>query len=219
MNGIHDMGGMTTFGPVLREETSPFHAEWEKRLAGIGRNVSDRLFPSDEFRHAIERLDPSVYLSTTYYERWLAGLERLFVEKGLITPDEMVAFLDGWRPQPGVPPVNVPDEQMPSGGDGVTPRFATGDRIRVSNAHTSGHTRVPRYARGRRGVVERFLGAQVLPDDFVAGRGARRRPVYAVRFDARELWGDDAPARDTVLIDMWEDYLLPEGDAGIEETR
>jgi nitrile hydratase subunit beta len=218
MNGIHDMGGMSTFGPVPREETNPFHAEWEKRLAGMGRNVSDRLFPSDEFRHAIERLDPSVYLSTTYYERWLAGLERLFVEKGFISEDEMAAALDGWRPQSGVRPVRVNAAEKQSGDDGLPPRFVAGDQVRVSNEHVSGHTRVPRYVRGRRGDVERFLGGQVLPDELVSGRGVRRRPVYAVRFKAQELWGDGAPARDTVVMDLWEDYLLPDGHAE-EQSR
>src|SRR5436853_7635159 len=84
MNGIHDMGGMTTFGPVPRDETSPFHAEWEKRFAGLMRNVPEHLFYGDEFRHAIERLDPAVYLSATYYERWLGAVERLLIEKGVI---------------------------------------------------------------------------------------------------------------------------------------
>src|SRR5690242_2550932 len=156
MNGIHDMGGMTTFGPVPVDETSPFHAEWEKRLAGIGRNTSDRLFPSDEFRHALERLDPGVYLSATYYERWLAGLERLFLEKGYITREEMAAALDGWRPQPGVAPIEAdgggarPDARPDVNGE--TPRYSPGDRVRVRNSHVTGHTRVPRYVRGRRGL-------------------------------------------------------------------
>jgi nitrile hydratase subunit beta len=216
MNGIHDMGGMTTFGLVPRDETSPFHAEWEKRLAGIGRHASDRLFHSDEFRHAIERLDPAVYLSTTYYERWLAGLERLLIEKGLIDEDDMTATLDGWRPQPGVAPVEADDGDTPPGDDGAAPRYSPGDRVRVRNAHAAGHTRVPRYVRGRRGVIDRFLSAQVLPDDLVMGNGAHRWPVYAVRFEARELWGEQASPRDTVLMDLWENYLLPDGD---EEPR
>jgi nitrile hydratase len=210
VNGIHDMGGMTTFGSVPRDETDPFHAEWEKRLAGIGRNASDRLFHSDEFRYAIERLDPAVYLSVTYYERWLAGLERLFVEKGLLTEEEMEAALRGWRTQPGVPPVGADADDASPGGDETAPRYAPGDRVRVHNAHPVGHTRVPRYVRGRRGVVDRFLSNQVLPDELVLGRGALRRPVYAVRFDARELWGDEASPRDSVFIDLWEDYLLPD---------
>jgi nitrile hydratase len=159
-----------------------------------------------------------VYLDTTYYERWLAGLERLLVENGFISEDEMAAFLDGWRPQPGVPPVRVNEDEVQSLDDEVTPRFAPGDPVRVSNVHSAGHTRVPRYVRGRQGIVERFLSAQVLPDDLVSGRGVRQRPVYAVRFEARELWGPTASARDTVLIDLWEDYLLPDNDAGEQET-
>lgn len=212
MNGIHDMGGMTTFGPVPRDDTSPFHAEWEKRLAGIGRSVSDRLFHSDEFRHAIERLDPAVYLSTTYYERWLAGLERLFIEKGIVAEEEMTAILDGWMPQSGVAPAEADDGDTRLGNHGVAPRYSPGDRVRVLNAHAPGHTRVPRYVRGRLGVIDRFLSAQVLPDDLVLGRGARRRPVYAVRFEARELWGEQASPRDSVLMDLWEDHLRPDGD-------
>ena len=212
MNGIHDMGGMTTFGPVPRADTSPFHADWEKRLAGLGRNVSDRLFASDEFRHAIERLDPGVYLSVTYYERWLAGLERLLVEKGLVTEEEMQAALRGWTPRPGVAPPPGAGGAGPGDLD-AAPRFAPGDRVRVRNDHDTGHTRVPRYVRGRRGVITRFLGAQVLPDDLVAGRGAHRRPVYTVRFEARELWGEPASPGDSLMIDLWEEYLMGEAEA------
>lgn len=214
MNGIHDMGGMTTFGPVPRHETSPFHAEWEKRLGGIGRNVPDRYFYQDEFRHSIERLDPAVYLSVTYYERWLAGLERLFLEKGVITAEEITAALDGWKPQPGVAPVRADGTDTQPAGDGLAPRYSAGSRVRVRNVNAPGHTRVPRYARGRRGIVDRFLSAQVLPDDLVAGRGERHRPVYAVRFTARELWGEEASPRDSVVIDLWEDYLLSDEGEG-----
>ena len=218
MNGIHDMGGMTTFGPVPRDHTSPFHAEWEKRLGGIGRIVPDRLFHLDEFRHAIERLDPAVYLSTTYYERWLAGLERLFVEKGIITEEEMTATLADWRPQPGVAPVQA-EERATAPIDGeAAPRFSPGDQVIIRNTHLAGHTRVPRYVRGHRGVIDRFLSLQVLPDDLVSGRGARRRPVYAVRFAARELWGEQASPRDSIVMDLWEDYLLPENDEVQRET-
>ena len=181
--------------------------------------MSDRLFPSDEFRHAIERLDPAVYLSTTYYERWLAGLERLFVEKGMITQEEMTAVLDGWKPQPGFAPARAGESDRRLGDDGAGPRYALGDRVRVRNTNPVGHTRMPRYVRGRRGVIDRFLGAQVLPDDLVLGRGGRRRPVYAVRFAARDLWGEQAPPRDTVVIDLWEDYLVPDGDQGQREER
>lgn len=212
MNGIHDMGGMTTFGPVPRDETSPFHAEWEKRFAGVAGNIPDRVYNTDQFRDALERLDPAVYLSATYYERWLAGLERLFLEKGLITEQEMAERLDGWKPQPGVAPVEADGGDIRVGEDGADPRYSPGDRVRVRNVTPVGHTRMPRYVRGRQGVVDRFLSEQVLPDDLLLGRGSRRRPVYAVRFTAQELWGEGASPRDSVVIDLWEDYLVPDGD-------
>lgn len=209
MNGIHDMGGMTDFGPVPTDAASPFHADWEKHVAAINRAVPEALYTTDEFRDALERLDPIVYLSSTYYERWLAGLERLFLQKGIITREEMTNTLDGWRPRPGVAP--TPGDSGPMQSDaGENPRYRPGDRVRVRNANPPGHTRMPRYARGRRGTVDRFLSAQALPDDLVAGRGEHLRPVYAVRFAARELWGEGASPRDSVVIDLWEDYLLPD---------
>jgi nitrile hydratase subunit beta len=216
MNGIHDIGGMATFGPVPRDETSPFHAEWEKRLAGIGRNVSDRLVRTDEFRYAVERLDPAVYLSVTYYERWLTGLERLFVEKGFITQGEMTARLDGWRPQPAVAADQADVDTTWMGEDGAAPQYSPGDRVRVRNTNPAWHTRVPRYVRGRGGVIDRFLSKQVLQDDLALGHTGRERPVYAVRFQAQELWGEQASPRDTVFIDLWEDYLQP--DEGARES-
>lgn len=218
MNGIHDMGGMTTFGPVPRDDISPFHAEWEKRLDGLVRILPDEVVQSDEFRHALERLDPVVYLSGTYYERWLAALERLLTEQGTITREEMTKALDGWTLPPGVAPTRSDEGDAPPGDDGAAPRYSPGDRVRVRNAHAAGHTRVPRYVRGHRGVIDRFLSAQDFPDDLVQGRGTRRRPVYAVRFAARELWGAGASPRDTVVIDLWEEYLLPDADGGVQHT-
>ena len=217
MNGIHDMGGMTTFGPVPRDETSPFHAEWEKRFAGVAVNTPVLRSNDDQFRDALERLDPAVYLSTTYYERWLAGLERLFVEIGVISEEEMAAALEGWKPQPGIAPVEAGAEEAQAGGDRDTRRYSPGDRVRVRNANPPGHTRMPRYVRDRRGVVDRFLSIQAVPEEFALGDRAPRQPVYAVRFTARELWGEGASPRDSVVIDLWEDYLLPD-DEGQEET-
>jgi nitrile hydratase len=210
MNGIHDMGGMTSFGPVPREETSPFHAKWENRFAVVAQKIPDSLYSDDEFRYSLERLDPVVYLASAYYERWLAGIERLLLEKGVITEAEMTARVEGWRPQPGIPPAGAERGHIRPAEGGAEPRYAPGDRVRVRDIDATGHTRAPRYVRGRRGVVERFLGAQTFPDDLVAGRGERLRPVYAVRFTAHELWGDEASPRDSVLIDLWEDYLQPD---------
>src|SRR5579883_2915661 len=108
MNGVHDMGGMTDFGPVIREQDEPvFHADWERRVLGIVRNIVDPRYNWDEFRYAIERLDPVVYLSSSYYERWLSALERFLVEKGVVTHAELQERTEGYAPQPGIPPVQV----------------------------------------------------------------------------------------------------------------
>ena len=86
MNGIHDMGGMHGFGPVVVEPNEPvFHAEWEKRVLGMTYMIVGFGWTNiDAFRHAIERIDPVNYLSVGYYGRWLASLERLTVEVGLL---------------------------------------------------------------------------------------------------------------------------------------
>ena len=210
MNGIHDMGGMTDFGPVRPEPGEPlFHADWEARVVGLVRNIIDRRYNWDEFRFAIERLDPVVYLSAGYYERWLTALERYLLEKGVLRSEELHRTLDGWRPKPGAP---VPDGQKLGGAersaeDRTTPRFKPGDRVIARNIHPAGHTRLPRYVRGKRGTVVRFLGMFTFPDANALGLGQEPQPVYAVRFDARELWGEHAVARDGVCVDLWEDYL------------
>jgi nitrile hydratase len=212
MNGIHDMGGMTDFGPVRPEPNEPlFHAEWEARVVGMVRNIVDQRYNWDEFRFAIERLDPVVYLSTGYYERWLTALERFLLEKGLLRSEELHRTLDGWRPKPGAP---LPDGQKPGESerstlDRTTSRFKPGDRVVARNIHPAGHTRLPRYVRGKRGTVIRFLGMFTFPDTNALGLGQEQQPVYAVRFDAGELWGEQAAAPDAVCVDLWEDYLRP----------
>jgi nitrile hydratase len=210
MNGIHDMGGMTDFGPVQPEPNEPlFHADWEARVVGLVRNIVDPWYNWDEFRFAIERLDPVVYLSAGYYERWLTALERFLLEKGVVRPEELHQTLDGWRPKPGAP---VPEGQIPGGTerfsvDRTTPRFKPGDRVSARNIHPAGHTRLPRYVRGKRGTVVRFLGMFTFPDTNALELGREQQPVYAVRFDARELWGEQAMVSDTVCVDLWEEYL------------
>lgn len=92
---------------------------------------------------------------------------------------------------------------------GAPPRFRPGDRVRARNVHPPGHTRLPRYARGREGVVDRDYGAFIFPDTNAHGQGKKPQHLYSVRFSARELWGDGASGRDFVYIDMWDDYLDP----------
>jgi nitrile hydratase len=218
MNGVHDMGGMTCFGPVTREKDEPlFHAPWERRVFAMTMLGMGRLGPVDALRHAIERMDPAHYLESSYYEHWLSALETLAVEKGVFTPEELNSGATSTTTisdQPPLPPEAVP--VVVYGGapcnrnEGrLKPRFKVGDRIITKNLNPSGHTRLPRYVRGRQGEIHIVHGTFVYPDTNAHGKGEQPQPLYCVRFDARELWGPNAARRDHLYIDLWEDYLAP----------
>ncbi len=216
MNGIHDMGGLTCFGPVVREKTEPlFHAPWERRVFAMTMLGMGRLDTLDAFRHAIERMDPAHYLESSYYEHWLAALEALALEKGVLTQEEIAsgrASTTAVSDQSPLPPEAVPvvvNGGAPASRDKgrLKPRFKIGDRILTKNLNPSGHTRLPRYVRGRQGTIHLVHGTFVYPDTNAHGRGEQPQPLYCVRFDARELWGPDAARRDHLYIDLWEDYL------------
>jgi nitrile hydratase subunit beta len=219
MNGVHDMGGMHGFGPLDLSEhgQAPFHAEWEKHVRALQDTTEDRYYNLDAFRYGIEQMDPADYLRSGYYERWLATVTTNMLASGLITADELDAktayFLE--HPEAEVPreatnpvisapkPVYwpVPPEQ--------TPRFGLGDAVVTRNEHPVGHTRLPRYARGKRGVIARVHGTYVFADTNAMGLGEHPQVVYAVQFDGGELWGESAEPGTTVSIDLWESYLEP----------
>jgi nitrile hydratase len=218
MDGIHDMGGMHGFGRVLREPNEPvFHARWEGRVRAmlgvlLGRGVGN----IDAFRHAIERMAPLDYLANPYYGRWLAALERLCVEHGVATRDELAARRAGAArstgtsaPRPSGPPVS----SSPFRPLARAPRFAIGDAVTARDLHAPGHTRLPRYARGRRGVVVRLHPPSVFPDTNAHGRGEDPQHLYSVRFEGAELWGAEAEPRSAVHLDLFEPYLEPGGPA------
>lgn len=94
-------------------------------------------------------------------------------------------------------------------GADVRPRFKPGDRVVARNVHPVGHTRLPRYARGRRGVIDRDHGVFIFADTHAMGLAPKPQHLYSVRFSARELWGPPASARDAVYIDLWDDHLAP----------
>ncbi|WP_436639217.1 nitrile hydratase subunit beta [Microbaculum sp. FT89] len=218
MNGVHDMGGMQDFGPVVPEPNEPiFHADWERRVLALtlamaapgGWNI-------DMSRHARESLPPAQYLSSSYYQIWLAGLEKLMSERGLLTGEEIETG------RATVPPKSIDRILKAENVAGVlasgTPyerpagepaRFKTGDRVRARNLHPEGHTRLVRYVRGHAGTITRVHGCHVFPDASAHGLGDRPHWLYSVRFTARELWGGEASARDTVQVDLWEPYLEP----------
>ncbi len=217
MNGVHDMGGMDGFGPVVREQNEPvFHADWEGRvyaLASIAARLA--LINADEFRHAIERIAPARYLASSYYERWLAAVETLLVERGVVTREEIIAKEDSAidpaliaNPVATHGPAAVKDEP---GAKPPRARYPKGARVRARNLNPSGHTRLPRYVRGKAGVIARDWGVFVFPDTNAHHAGKKPQHCYSVAFDARELWGKSAKAncRERVHLDLWEDYLEP----------
>lgn len=220
MDGIHDLGGMAGFGPVAVEADEPvFHEPWEGwtyalQVAGMGTGT----FAIDEFRHAIERLPPADYLAASYYERWLAAVEQLYYEKGVLDPDEVAARMAAIRAGQYDPPADPNPAAYREIAAGLRdafdvhrperePAFAVGDRVRVRNQHPEGHTRCPDYARRAVGVVAAHRGTEVVPDARAHGRDAAE-PVYNVRFDAAELWGEAADGGG-VHVDLWERYLEP----------
>lgn len=217
MNGVHDLGGMHGFGPVEREEHEPlFHAAWEARVRAMAELMGRHgYYTVDASRHGIELIPPAEYLRASYYERWLGTLEYNLPDQGLLTIEELdtrVAFL---RDQPGVQPppaVRVtpatPARAAPPAAP-PAPRFAVGDAVVARNAHPVGHTRLPRYARGKRGTIHRSYGPQTFPDTNAHGLGKQPQPVYNVRFEGRDLWGDSAEPGQVVHLDLWDSYLDP----------
>jgi nitrile hydratase len=206
MDGIHDLGGMNGFGPVEVERGEPvFHERWEARAFGLnalGLAVL-RAYNVHEYRHAVERMEPRHYLAASYYERWFTGVATLLVEKGVVTREELETRAGGRFPL-SRPPAAM---QAYTVSSPERPRFAVGDAVAVRDVHVRGHTRAPRYVRGKRGVVVRVAPQFALPD--LAGHGLRahREHSYQVEFEARQLWSEAAEARDTVVVELWESYL------------
>jgi nitrile hydratase len=211
---------MHGLGPIDAEpETAEpvFHHDWEKRVFALTLAAGALgQWSIDMGRHARERQHPADYLRHTYYENWLAGLEKLLVERGLVSAEELAS---GRAAGPAVESLrarvitaaNVAPA-IAKGGPvevaiDVPPRFAVGDRVRALNRHPVGHTREPRYVRGRVGVVREHYGAHVFPDLSAQGRREGRH-LYSVRFEAQELWGEPA-TKGAVYVDLWEDYLEP----------
>jgi nitrile hydratase subunit beta len=218
MNGVHDMGGAHGFGPVEPEPDEPvFHAEWEGRAfaMAVAMGMAGE-WNLDASRFARESLPPARYLSGTYYEVWLAALERQLADAGLVAPEEVAAGRSLREPRPLARTLAAPEVAETLGRGGPTSReaprparFAAGDRVRARNLNPPTHTRLPRYVRGHVGTVDRVHGCQVFPDTNAHGLGEDPQWLYAVRFDARELWGEHAEPGLTVSVDAFEPYLEP----------
>jgi nitrile hydratase len=216
MTAPHDVGGQTGFGPVAPEPDEPvFHAAWEKRVLGLTL-CSGALgaWAIDENRHAIETLPPDFYYASSYYELWARRLEIMLQRHGFVTAADLAAGkpVDPARtPKRVLKAADVP-AALARGGPcnrpvASPPKFAAGQPVRTRSMNPAGHTRLPRYARGKAGAIEAVREGYVLPDANAHGRGENPEWVYTVVFDARELWGDAADASLSVSIDAWESYL------------
>ncbi len=216
MNGAQDLGGMMGFGPVLPERNEPaFHGEWEKRALAVTLAAGALgQWNIDMSRFARESLHPAYYLSHSYYEIWIAALEKLLAARGLVGADE----IEAGRPLRAAPPTKSPltaeavEPAMLRGTPYDRPApapalCAVGETVRTRVMHPQTHTRLPRYARGKIGVVEAVRGCFVFPDSHALGKGEDPHWCYALRFEGCELWGPEADPTLSVSIDAWEPYL------------
>jgi nitrile hydratase len=218
MEGAQDMGGVAGFGPVQAEPDEPvFHAEWERRAFALtlamampgGWNIDMSRFAREDRPH-------QDYLGMSYYQIWLAGLERLMRERDLVMADEITAGHALHPPQPVARTLTAEAvaAMLHRGGPteraaGQPARFAIGDRVRAKTISPPTHTRLPRYVRGHLGVVERVHGVHVFPDSNSTGAGEDPQWLYTVTFQGHELWGDNAEPALQISVDAFEPYLEP----------
>ena len=222
MNGVHDMGGMHGFGPIPREEgPEPFHAEWEGRMFGMLLALgSHGIHDPGGLRAALESMEPASYLGSAYFERWLRVTEKALLEKGFLTLEELdqrtaelaaqADAADSRQEDPAATArmMEAVHTRSPSSREGGSaPQFRSGDSVRVRNLHPPGHTRLPRYVRGKRGSIARLHGIHDFHDAAPEGSTSPPQPVYSVRFQAEELWGPAAETGQVLYLDMWESYL------------
>ena len=219
MNGVHDLGGMHGFGPVDPDlHEPPFHHDWERLALGLQvGGMSTGHWNADEFRFARERVDPATYLASRYYELWMEGLEAVLLEKGIATEADIARRQAIFQADPAASPeasfVGAAADPLPTAPMwqfrrqlNEPPGFAVGDRVRTFSRQPRGHTRLPRYARGKRGTVVRYHGAFDLADASADGE-ERVEHLYSVRFSGEEIWGSTAEPGSEICLDAWESYL------------
>jgi len=201
MDGMHDLGGKQGFGPVRYTEDAPaFHAEWEVRANSLYVLAVRRgIFNMDEYRHAIERMEPRHYLTATYYERSLTSLATLLIEKKIVSHAELEQRAGGRLPlaAPSAPGRTNAAERE---------RFEPGDRVRVRDDYVPGHVRMPGYIRGKTGVVVSESPTYPFPDAHAHAIAAEDEPTYDVRFRAEDLWPNSAEAA-LVHVGVFQSYL------------
>jgi nitrile hydratase len=215
MDSVHDMGGMDGFGKVEPEPNEPpFHAPWEGRVLAMQRAMGYAgVWHTDHTRAIQEQMPPHVYLTASYYQRWHMGMERILVQRGLVGEDELAA---GKALRPGKQLKRKLSPEVVKAGlsrssfyrDPQGPAlFKVGDRVRTRNIHPKTHTRLPRYARGKVGVIEMQHGCHMFPDTVAIDKGDCPQWLYTVVFSSQEIWGPDADPSLKISIDAFEPYL------------
>ncbi len=205
MDGMHDLGGRQGFGPVRYTlNAASFHARWEVQVNALyGHVVRRGVFNMDEYRHAIERMEPRHYMAAGYYERTLTSLATLCIEKGLFSREALESRAGG-----SVPLALV---SAPGRPNAVNRRsWQVGERVRVRPDSVPGHIRLPAYIRGQVGVVVGISPAYPFPDAHAHSIEAADEPTYDVRFSSRDLWPDSADDAQ-VHVGVFESYLEAPG--------
>ncbi len=217
MDSVHDLGGMDGFGKVKPEpeDKPPFAETWEGRVLAMTRSLgSAGAWNIDFGRHGIERLPPHIYLAATYYQKWFLRNEKLCLETGLVTADELAAGHASTPAKPLPGKVVRPDDistTMVRGSYGRPPqgpaRFKVGDRVMALNIHPKTHTRLPRFVRGHVGTIERIQGCHIYPDSAATTGNDDPQWLYTVVFTGSDLWGPGSDPNLEVSIEAFEPYL------------
>jgi nitrile hydratase len=219
MNGVHDLGGMDGFTLSARDQDFPLREEWERELWGVIFALRGVPGSGGGARATIERMPPELYLSYPYFAKWLYARERILIDNGVVTPEELA------NPDGPMTPFSLPAGFRPStpaqvrqflASDlselietDVEARFVVGDPVLVRNEHPKGHTRVPRYTRGHRGTIVRRHGVHRFEDEQPAPSEIGPQHLYTVAFRAEELWGSRGHPNDRVHVELWQYHLEP----------
>jgi nitrile hydratase beta subunit len=226
VHGIHDIGGMHGLGRVQTEENEPpFHAPWEGRMHGIAVTCQvSGINTTPEQRMTIENISPSLYLSTSYYEKWLYAYETILARKGVVSREEIDRRVAEQSDEKMIAHPVEPETLTEYGKKlrhvlyngtphdrptDVAPMFKTGDKVRAKVIHADRHTRLPAFTMGKVGTVKAYHGAHCSHEALAAGDGDVPVHLYAVKFPSTELWGEDGEDGDAVHVDLFEMYLEP----------
>lgn len=214
MKGAHDLGGKHGFGPVDRSQTEDFVYRWEEQVFGLTLTCGMLgHWNLDQSRYARENTDPVHYLTSTYYEHWLHGLETLLIENALISKDELKGHSP---PSTQTADVAVPPDAtkriVETGAPTLLPekkpaRFSVNDTVVVKKESAKGHTRSPSYVHGVAGTVVKLHGAHIYADEHAKSGTKIPEHLYSIRFEAQQLWGESAEPNSSVYVDLFEPYL------------